>query len=466
MTDAAAGPATAELEIEKVIHGGDGLSRWPGGKAAFVPFTLPGERVRAEREQERPGFVRARAAEILRPAPERIAPGCEYFFRCGGCQMQHASAEAQLRLKEAALRETLARLGGISWPGPIAVHGSPPWGYRNRIRLHWGTEGLGYRLRDSHAVIAVTHCPIASPALNAALAAVAALPAPETAVEIELAADAADAAILAEVRSSRTGGREHRSRQPGDPMSAGGRPLLAVEAQPQRPTGASKIGRLSRFAASLLERIPHCVSAAVGTADARSSAGPVVVAGAGHFSYAVGGRDFRVSHGAFFQVNRFLLAALAAAVVRDAAGQPLAGERAADLFSGVGLFALALADRFPRVSAAEQDPVAAADLRHNASASSGLEVHAMDAGRFLRRWRGPLDLLVVDPPRAGLGTALTAAVAAAAPRRLHYLSCDPATLARDLQQLTAAGFAIASIEMFDLFPQTFHLETLVRLRRA
>lgn len=429
MNDSPGAPATAELDIERAVYGGDGLGRWPGGKAAFVPFTLPGERVRAEREQERPGFVRARAVEILTPAPERVTPGCEYFFRCGGCQMQHASSAAQLRLKEAALRETLARLGGIAWAGPIAVHASPPWGYRNRIRLHWGVAGLGYRIREEHAVAAVTHCPIASPALNAALAAVASGPAPDTAAGIELAADGADAAILAEVRFSRLGARERQ------------------------------------FAASLMERIPQCVSVAAGLAEAGARRRPAVVAGPGYFSYGAGGRDFRVSHGAFFQVNRFLLEELAAAVVRDSAGQPLAGERAADVFSGVGLFALALAERFRTVSAVEGDPAAAADLRHNAAGRGGVEVQATDAGRFLARGTGPLDLLVVDPPRAGLGAKVAAAAAAAAPRRLHYLSCDPATLARDLRAVAAAGFAIESIELFDLFPQTFHLETLVRLRR-
>ncbi|MGH9534465.1 MAG: class I SAM-dependent RNA methyltransferase [Terriglobales bacterium] len=429
---------TAEVSIEKLVYGGDGLARWPGGKAAFVPFTLPGERVRAEREGEKPGFVRARAAEILSAAPERVAPECEYFFRCGGCQLQHAAAARQLELKREVLRETLARTGGLAWPGEIALHASPPWGYRNRVRLRWGPPGpghdaLGYYARESHAVIGVGHCPIASPALNAAMGALAAVPPPAAAHEIELAADDEDQAILAAVAFARLGTGERA------------------------------------FAAGLMERIPGCVSVAAGLAGRAEAPNAAlrpgkVVAGPGSFLYKVGDRGYRVSHGAFFQVNRFLLLELVAAVTSGSDGAALEGERAVDLFSGVGLFALPLAARFAEVSAVENAPAAAADLRFNAAACHA-RVYGEDAAAVLARWRGPLDLLLVDPPRTGLGPKLVAAVAAAAPQRLHYLSCDPATLARDLRALLAAmPVAVESIELFDLFPQTYHLETLVRLR--
>ena len=453
-------PAAAEIAIEKLVYGGDGLGRWPGGKAAFVAFTLPGERVRAVREAEKPGYLRARVAEILTPAPERVAPGCEYFLRCGGCQLQHAAAERQLELKREVLRETLSRTGGVAWAGEIGLHASPPWGYRNRVRLRWGPGGLGYYARDSHAVVAVAHCPIASPALDAAIRAMASAGAPPaTARELELAADGEDRAIMAGVTFARLGPEERA------------------------------------FAAGLLERIPGCISAAAAGADAGQGGGgsrgeesrgegfrregsrlaqpraaeaerpEAVVAGAGSLTYTVGDYEYRVSHGSFFQANRFLLPELAAAVTRGADGEPAGGEQAVDLFSGVGLFALPLAARFARVSAVENGPAAARDLRWNAGAAENVRVFAEPAEAYLRRRRGPLDLLVADPPRTGLGAKLVAAVAAAAPRRMHYLSCDPATLARDLRALTAAlPLEIESIELFDLFPQTFHVETLVRLR--
>ncbi len=424
-----AAPVTADVQIEKLVYGGDGLGRWPGGKAAFVPFTLPGETVRAVRESEKPGFVRARPVEILAPAPERVAPGCEYFLRCGGCQLQHADAEAQLRLKADVLRETLARTGGIAWAGPIAAHASPPWGYRNRVRLRWEPGGLGYFARDSHTLVAVTHCPVASPALNAAIATLAASAPPPAPMEIELAADDADASLLVQLVAARAGAAERA------------------------------------LASGLMGRVPGCVSVAL-AASGDAAPPPAVLAGPGSMRYAVGGQAYRLSHGAFFQVNRFLLEALVAAVTRDAEGVPATGERAADLFSGVGLFALPLAAHFRAVSAVESNPAAAADLGCNAAGFPALRTHAMDAAQFFERWAGPLDLLVADPPRAGLGTKLTAAIAAAAPGRLHYLSCDPATLARDLKALGASGpMEIESIEIFDLFPQTYHIETLVRLRR-
>ncbi len=448
-------PATAEIAIEKLVYGGDGFGRWPGGKAAFVAFTLPGERVRAVREAEKPGYLRARVAEVLTPAPERVAPGCEYFLRCGGCQLQHAAAERQLELKCEVLRETLSRTGGVAWAGEIGLHASPPWGYRNRVRLRWGPGGLGYYARDSHAVVAVAHCPIASPALDAAIRAMVSAGAPPaTARELELAADGEDRAIMADVTFARLGPEERA------------------------------------FAAGLLDRIPGCISASAGAADAgRSGNGSrgegfrreesrlaqpraagaerpeAVVAGAGSLAYSVGDYEYRVSHGSFFQANRFLLPELAAAVTRGADGEPAGGEQAVDLFSGVGLFALPLAARFARVSAVENGRAAARDLRWNAGAAENLRVFAEPAEAYLRRRRGPLDLLVADPPRTGLGPKLVAAVAAAAPRRMHYLSCDPATLARDLGALAAAlPLEIESIELFDLFPQTFHVETLVRLR--
>lgn len=440
-------PAAAEIAIEKLVYGGDGLGRWPGGKAAFIPFTLPGEQVRAVRETEKPGYLRARVAEILAPAPERVPPRCEYFLRCGGCQLQHAAPERQLELKREVLRETLARTGGVAWEGEIGLHASPPWGYRNRVRLRWGPGGLGYYARDSHAVVAVAHCPIASPALDAAIRALAAAGvAPPAARELELAADGEDRAIMAAVTFAGLGLEERA------------------------------------FAAGLMERIPGCVSVVAGAAEAgpagegrhprgaRPAAAAAkkqetVIAGTGSLMYAVGDYGYRVSPGSFFQANRLLLPELAAAVTRGAEGVPTGGEQAVDLFSGVGLFALPLAARFAQVSAVENGREAARDLRFNAGAAENLRVFAEPAEAYLRRRRGPLDLLVADPPRTGLGAKLVAAVAAAQPRRMHYLSCDPATLARDLRALAAAlPLEIESIELFDLFPQTFHVETLVRLR--
>lgn len=372
---------TLEVTIEKLVNGGEGLARLPADargrrEVIFVPFTLPGERVRVEREGRR-----VRLIEILEPSPERIAPGCEYFGRCGGCQLQHISAAQQLALKRSILLETLQRTGGVVWEGAVQEHAAEPWGYRNRVRLQAQPGvGTGYYEAGSHRVLPVTHCPIASAAINQEIAELAAAPVSERA-EIELAAD------------NRDGG--------------------------------------------LHEDAP--------------------------LAFTVAGRSYRVSPGAFFQVNRYLAEAMVAVVT---AGEQ--GEAALDLFSGVGLFAVPLTETFARVEAVEANPVAAKDLRHNLAAArtAAVTVAAMPALTYLRERSGTaVDLLVADPPRAGLGPELTAAIIALAPARLHLVSCDPATLGRDLRQLLAADYDIGEMHLLDLFPQTAHIETVVKLRR-
>jgi 23S rRNA (uracil1939-C5)-methyltransferase len=374
--------STTDLTIEKLVHGGDGLARLPADasgrrEAVFVPFTLPGEKVRVELEPRRRGRVTARLLEVLEPSPERIAPGCEYFGRCGGCQLQHASAGYQLTLKRGILLETLQRTGGIAWSGAVSLHAAEAWGYRNRIRVQAVPGvGVGYYLANQRRMLPITHCPIASPALNQGLAQLAAAGVHRR-EEIELAVDNQDRGLEADA------------------------PL----------------------------------------------------------EFAVGRWRYRVSPGAFFQVNRFLSAELVETVT--------GGERGAaalDLFSGVGLFALPLTGSFTRVEAVEAHPAAVRDLRHNLGAAAGAEAVAASALDYLQaRPAAAADLVIADPPRAGLGPELTAALIALAPRKLHLVSCDPATLGRDLRQLTAAGYRISELHLFDLFPQTAHIETVVKL---
>lgn len=384
-----------ELRIEKLVNGGDGLARAaaPGGapgyedrrQVIFVPFTLPGELVRVELNLAGGKRATARPLEVLEPAPDRIAPGCEYFGRCGGCQLQHAAPERQIALKREILLETLERLGGIAWAGPVGLHAAAPWGYRNRIRVRRAPQGgVGYYERESHRVLPVTHCPIAAPALERSLAALAAAP-------------------------------------PGEYGDGGD------DGEIDLATGND--------------------------GEAEPSSAPLEL--------QVGAHRYRVSPGSFFQVNRFLAAELVEAVVGG-----VQGGAALDLFTGVGLFALPLAERFARVEAVESHPAAFADLQSNVARRRNLSVSSLAALAYLRRRaHGPLDLLVADPPRAGLGAALVAAILAQAPQRIHLVSCDPATLGRDLRGLLAGGYQIAELHLFDLFPQTHHIETVVKLAR-
>jgi 23S rRNA (uracil1939-C5)-methyltransferase len=436
-----AAPAEPQLvEIEKPIYGGAFLARVEG-KAVFVPLVLPSEEARVRITQSKRGYATAEAEEILRPAPERTAPACPHFGACGGCHYQHANYAAQLAFKQTILRETLER-GGVTVPAEIAVlSGEPkfqPWAYRNRIRLAFDAKGNpGYRGRRSHAVVPIRECPIAAPLLVAATQAFAQV-AREFApalrpTEIALFCDAAETALLATVFTA-------------------------------SPT---KI-RFNELAQALQGKIPALIGAEL-VFEGRPGQPPRTLAqwGAASLAYRAAGSDYRVDHGAFFQVNRWLVDSLVERVVDGHKGK-----LAWDLFAGVGLFARQLATRFDRVVAVESAPAATAALAANLHGTGGTAVDS-ETLAFLRKNCKPAsshptrpDLIVADPPRTGLGAETYALLAKIASPELVCVSCDPATLSRDLRALIASGYQIQSITLADLFPQTFHLETVVQLRHA
>ncbi len=418
------------VQIEKPVYGGAFLARMEG-KAVFVPLALPGERVRVRTVEEKRGYAMAEAEEIVAAAAERVAPACRHFRTCGGCQYQHAEYAAQVGFKQAILRETLER-GGVRAPEGIAVLAGDPWAYRNRIRLVLDAEGhAGYRGRRSHAVVRIAECPIAAPLpVRAALAAgeiALRLPVQLRPREISLFGDAAETSLLASV------------------MVGGGGKRWFEE-----------------FARVFVERIPEAKGLEL-VAESEKGQAPRSVAqwGASSLLYRAAGFDYRVDQGAFFQVNRWLVDELVECV---AGGHH--GGLAWDLFAGVGLFARRLAERSERVVAVESAPAAMAALAHNLRGTSATAVKSATL-EFLRsadKGERP-DLIVVDPPRAGLGAETTELLGQIAAPALKYVSCDPATLARDLRALVGAGYAIERVTLADLFPQTFHLETVVELRR-
>jgi 23S rRNA (uracil1939-C5)-methyltransferase len=427
---------TQLVRIEKPIYGGSFLAR-DAGKAIFVPFALPGEeaRVRIVEEKSKRGYATAEVGEIVAAAPERVQPACPYFGPCGGCHYQHAEYAAQLGYKQAILRETFER-GGVAAPVKIDVLAAEPWGYRNRIRLAFDPAGRpGYRAHGSHEIVPIEACPIAAPALmKAALAAAeilrSAQPRPRVS-EIVLFSNAEESELLVSV-------------------------ILAAPAKLH----------LDAFAAALKEQVPAFRGAELvveGRAAGRESRPPRVLArwGAESLHYNAAGFAYRVDLGAFFQVNRWLVDALVERVVD---GQ--SGTLAWDLFAGVGLFARQLAARFARVLAVESAPLATHALAANLAGTDGEAVRATTLDFLRRKHTGPRpDLIVVDPPRAGLGAEVTAELKKIAAPEMVYVSCDPTTLVRDLRVLTASGYAIDSVALADLFPQTFHLETVVHLRR-
>jgi 23S rRNA (uracil1939-C5)-methyltransferase len=428
--------ASQLVQIEKPVYGGSFLAHIEG-KAVFVPLTLPGEQARIRITEAKSGYAIAEPEEIVSAVPERISPVCPHFGACGGCQYQHADYATQLVFKQSILRETLER-GGVPLSAEIAVLFADPWRSRNRIRLAFDASGkLGYRGRRSHAVIPVRECLIAAPLLLAAAEAFAEVarrvsPALKP-IEIALFCSPDETALQATVLTVR----------------------------------AKKI-RFEELAQAWQERIPELKGANLAIEGSKNELPrPIAHWGENSLLYPAAGFDYRVDRGAFFQVNRWLVDAL---VERVTAGQK--GALAWDLFAGVGLFARKLTASFTRVIAVESAPFATQALAANLKGTRGAPVRSTTL-EFLRRngregksdFVAP-DLIVVDPPRTGLGAETCELLAKVAAPAVVYVSCDPATLARDLAVLLGSGYTIQSIALADLFPQTFHLETVVHLRRA
>jgi len=389
------------VTVEKLVYGGDGLGR-VDGRVVLAPYVLPGERIRAQVEQEKPGLVKARALQVLEPSGDRVAPPCSYFGRCGGCHYQHAPYEVQLAAKRAILEEALRRLGRLDPPEDIDVIAAEPWGYRNRTQLHMEDRRIGYREAHSHKLCAIERCPISSPKLNEIIA------------------------TLGDMVRDR--------RWPGFLRSI---EIFTDEQQVQLNVVDTAQPLARRFFDWCAEKIPGLVTGAL--------------------DYE--GR-FRVSSNAFFQTNRFLVDRLVAAAVEGSEG-----ESALDLYAGVGLFALALTPQFREVVAVEAGSSAVRDLEFNATRAGrgNLRAEQNTTEAYLENLVSAPDLVLLDPPRAGLGKSVVRRLGELKPPAITLVSCDPTTLARDLAGLVAAGYHIQRITLIDLFPQTYHLETVVRL---
>ncbi len=394
----------ATLRIEKLVYGGEGLGRIDG-QVVLVPFVLPGEEVSAATERVKSGLRRGSALQIIEPAPERVMPKCEYFGTCGGCHYQHADYAFQLEQKRRILRETLQRGGGIRYDDEVPTISGDPWFYRNRVQLHFTENQSGFHRAGSRELCAIDHCYIASPLL------------------VEVIAKLSDAVKQ----------REWPSFLRSMDLFTNGTDIQLTVTDSDRPVAARFFEWCGTFLPSF-------------------ASGPI--------SYAVAGHDFRISRGSFFQVNRFLIDALVEEVVSEAEGQT-----AVDLYAGVGLFSLALAKRFQAVGAVERGGPAFRDLEWNAmqNAANVRSVRA-SAEEFLRGLGEAPDLIVADPPRAGLDRAAIEELLRLKPEKLILASCDPATMARDLKKLVT-GYRIARIALLDLFPQTYHFETVVHLER-
>jgi 23S rRNA (uracil1939-C5)-methyltransferase len=428
-----------KLRIEKAIYGGASLARAPSdsppelaGKAVFVPLALPGELVEATIASERRGYITAALNSVLEPSPARITPGCEYYGRCGGCHYQHTDYPAQLAMKRSILVETLER-AHVPLPAEIRIRSADPWAYRNRVRLHVTGSSLAYREGASHRDLPVNHCPVAAPILDLAIAAFNELlhkqPAlAQTLAEVELFTTADESALLISLFTKQRKSPEQLPRSVAD---------------------------------ALTPSLPALTGVRTFSLDAKTrSKQPSAAWGRPSLDYAVGSLHYQVSAGAFFQVNRYLVPTLLEEVIAQRSGGI-----SWDLYAGVGLFAQALAQRFEQVIAVESSPASTADLARNLHGAGHKRI-MQDTLRFLQSPPAARpDLVVLDPPRAGLGAEVCQRIAHIQPEKIVYVSCDPSTLARDLRALQPSGYRPVALTLIDLFPQTFHLETVATLER-
>ncbi|MBI1982594.1 MAG: 23S rRNA (uracil(1939)-C(5))-methyltransferase RlmD [Acidobacteria bacterium] len=417
-----------ELVPQKLVYGGAALGH-AQGRTVLVPFALPGERLEVESLRTAKGVVHARPVRVLEAASQRVLPPCPYFTRCGGCHYQHLAAEYQAAAKVEILRETLRRLGKIVWDSEIPIHAAHPWNYRNQAQLKVarmtdGHVGLGFFEAQSHRLFPVDECLILSPRLNAVLA------------ELRGAEWAHRLAGLREIEMLADDRDEHV--------------MMTLHG------GSDSVGH-EALAREILSRLSGVASVAVhGKRGFRIFGEPAL-------QYAVGEFRYQVSPGSFFQASRFLLPELV-----NAATKGESGALALDIFAGVGLLTLPLAREFERVVAVEAHPGSAMDLEANAKAHGcdNVRVARKAAHDFLRRFaQTEPDLVVLDPPRAGVGVGTLKLLVGSLPRRIYYVSCSPPTLARDLGYLLARGYTLNSVELFEFFPQTYHIECLAKLTR-
>lgn len=382
------GQAFLNVTIERLLPGGVGLAH-ADGLTIFVSLAAPGDevRVRIDRLQGKVAF--ASIHEIIKGSPARVEPPCPYFGRCGGCDFQQLTYDAQLQAKIDIIQDCFQRIAKIPEPVNIKILPSPEWQYR--ARALWQTDAdrkwLGYYVRGSRDVCDVEYCAVLVPELQQTLETLRAT--------IESATSVRDIAVVA--------GDEGVSVDP---------PLANFEPR--------------------------------------------------EISRTIAGERYHFSAKSFFQINHQLLPALIQEAIGDAGGMV-----AVDLYCGVGLFTLPLARRFTQVVGVEANERATRFARVNLESAqlNNAQVFTADVGNWLRDHvsNASPDLILLDPPRTGAENKVISGILSLKPRHIVYVSCDPATLARDLKKLLAGGYSLDTVTAFDMFPQTHHVETVVRL---
>ena len=430
------------VTIERLVFRGDGMGRLPDGRVIFVPYTAPGDEVEVRLEEARADFVRGHVIRTLTHSPARTDPPCRHFGTCGGCQWQHLAHNAQAVWKRRILEELLTRVGKLDGiPVESAITPAGPWEYRARAQfkvIGGARPCIGFHQRETNRVVDIDRCPLLDPRVNTLLH------------------------VLRHMKHPSFFSLFQRLREVWVAVGTGtGEVLLSLFAHAQDHAAI----RLLQH--TLQEAVPGLVGVVLLEGDPRQ--GPRVVdrVGNGAVQERVGESRFQVEATAFFQVNGLAAETLTSLVT---AGAALRGaERVLELYSGVGTFAVPLARRAREVVGIEANPAAAANgeanLRENGCPNGRIVQAQVEQALPALAGKGRWDLVVLDPPRQGCSGRILDTVADMQVPRLIYVSCDPSTLARDLGSLVRSGFRCASLQPVDLFPQTFHIETVAVLEK-
>jgi 23S rRNA (uracil1939-C5)-methyltransferase len=403
-----------EITLTTLTYGGDAMGRLDDGRAVFVPFGLPGERVRIRLTEEKRNFARGELAEILEPSPHRIPPRCRHFGVCGGCQYQNLPYKEQLKVKTEILRDQLTRIGKIENPPVQEMLASPsPWNYRNHVQFHLTREGkLGYVTAVNSRVFPITECHLPEGSINSLW--------PQLEFEPEMNIERV---------SLRSGVDEEL--------------MLVLESDsPETPELEIEAGI----------SVTHVFEE-----------NTVVIAGNDNMTIRVLERDFRVSGASFFQVNTAIAEKMVNHMITNLPITP--STTLLDVYCGAGLFSAFLAPKCKGVIGIESAESACEDFAVNLDEFDNVELYEGFAEDVIPHLEAKPDIVLVDPPRAGLEKRVVDGILRLTPRVIAYVSCDPSTLARDAARLINGGYKLKDVTPFDLFPQTFHIESISLFER-
>lgn len=399
-----------DVTISTMIYGGEGLGRLGDGRAVFVPYVLPGERVQVRLVEDKPRYARGELLEVLQPSPVRVEPRCPHFMVCGGCHYQHMPYEKQVELKAEILVDQLGRIGGLSDPpAKPTFPANQPWNYRNHIQFHLNEDGkLGYMGASSKTVVPIQECHLPEALLNA---------------------------IWPQLNFDPIQELEHVALRAGQEDDI----LLVLESKDLDAPALS--------VEDLDISVVHL-----------SPAGILVLAGSDHVYLEISGRLFRVTASSFFQVNTHMATAMVEHIMGEVSLKP--SQSVLDVYCGVGLFSAFIAPQVDRLVGIESNPYACDDFVTNLTEFEDVELYQDEVENVLNNISLEPDLIIVDPPRSGLSKRALQGVLAQEANQIVYVSCDPATLARDARFLSSGGYQLSQITPFDLFPQTYHIESI------